>query len=111
MTSDNDNPYRSPDSTSAAQEFEPGKPLGCLATLFVANVIGCGVAVIVGEALSFFVLLPPMNRWFSMNGEFDSLIVIGMPMWAGGVSLITVTILAQRCLVSSLPASPFRSDW
>ncbi|WP_182865596.1 hypothetical protein [Stieleria mannarensis] len=92
MTNSEKNPYRSPKSPSSTEELEPAKPLGCLATLFLANVIGIGIAVIVGETLTFFVLLPPMNRWFSMNGEFDGLILIGMPMWASGFSLITATI-------------------
>jgi O-antigen/teichoic acid export membrane protein len=87
------NPYRNFKSDLSPQVSEENQSLGCLATLFFADVIGVGVAVIVGEALAFFALMPPMNRWLSMNGEFDGLLLIGMPIWAGGFSLIASTVL------------------
>jgi len=38
MTNDEKNPYLSPKSTSSPEEMKQAKPLGCLATLFLANV-------------------------------------------------------------------------
>lgn len=93
MNSEN-NPYLSPFSVSSEQAgSQPIRPLSRSATLFLANVIVVGAAVIVGEILCFLVLLPPMNRWFGTTGEFDILILIGMPIWAGGVGLIAANIL------------------
>ncbi len=89
MTDNQINPYRGTNSDLSEQD----QPLGRLATLCFANVIGVGAALIVGEALALIALMPPMNRWLGMNGEFDGLLLIGMPIWAGGFSLIASTVL------------------
>ena len=86
------NPYSSTTSATEQQGTGSCKSLGRLATLFTSTIIICSVAIITGETLAVIVLLPPMNGWFSMNGEFDGLILIGMPMWAAGYGFVTAIV-------------------
>ncbi|KAA5539207.1 hypothetical protein FYK55_25130 [Roseiconus nitratireducens] len=91
MTTPRESPYRPPAELS---ELDPAeKRLGRFGTVLSALLINGGTAVLVGEVLAIAVLIPPLNRWFGMTGEFDGLIVIGMPIWAGGFSLLTGLVL------------------
>lgn len=57
-----------------------GRGMAALVGFFV-----CGfAAAVVGEALSLVVLIPPLSHWTHFDGEFDPLILIGMPPMAGG---------------------------
>lgn len=87
------NPYRFDSSTTDASQETTAAPRGRLATLLRTILIGCVSAVVVGEIMSVTVLIPPLNGWFSMDGEFDGLILIGMPIWAGGFSLLSSFVL------------------
>lgn len=57
-----------------------GRGMAALVGFFV-----CGfAAAVVGEALSLVVLIPPLSHWTHLDGEFDPLILIGMPPMTGG---------------------------
>ena len=86
------NPYQSSKPTDESSGDLVAN-LGRFVTLCAAILICVATAVVVGEVLSVLVLFPPMNRWFHMTGEFDGLILIGMPMWVGGFSLICGIVL------------------
>jgi hypothetical protein len=62
-----------------------GKPLATLVAVFTCAF----VAVVAGEVLSVIALLPPLNHWLDLDDEFSGLILIAMPMLAGGCGAVT----------------------
>jgi NAD/NADP transhydrogenase beta subunit len=116
------NPYEATSSSQDVQDSEPnandslGRLLASLVGFFVCS---CG-AVVVGEVLSFIALIPPINKLTHLDGEFDGLILIGMPMLAGGCGAlagITLGVFHRNrfarlfaSIVGSLPAMFFYSQ-
>ncbi|WP_442511879.1 hypothetical protein SH528x_003625 [Novipirellula sp. SH528] len=84
--------------------------MASLVGLFVGTI----AAVVVGEILSLIALFPPLSHWLNLDGEFSGLILIGMPMFAGGCGALAGLVLGlmyrRACchlvsvVVGSLPA-------
>lgn len=70
--------------SSAPTSTSLGKPRATLVGVFVATLS----AAVFGEVLSIVALIPPLNHWLDIDGEFAGLIVIGMPMLAGGCGAV-----------------------
>lgn len=95
------NPYEATKSQQDVPDSEPdvndsfGRPLASLVGFFVCG----GGAVVIGEVLSLIALLPPINKLTHLDGQFHGLILIGMPMLAGGCGAlagITLGILHRN---------------
>lgn len=114
----NKNPYEpsaiTPQVETAARPSTAiGKPMATLVAVFACSLI----AVVAGEILSVIALLPPLNHWLDLDGEFSGLILIGMPMLAGGCGALAGFVLGllypnwwprpASAVVASLPAITF----
>lgn len=113
MNPDPINPYEPatiPTGTRSPVSRSLNRPLTALVGVFA-----CGaVSVVAGELLSLIALFPPMNHWTNLDGEFDGLILVGMPMLAGGCGALAGLSLGMLYprrygrlvsgLIGSLPA-------
>lgn len=90
-----------------------GKPRATLVGVFVVTLS----AVVVGEVLSLVALIPPLSHWLDLDGEFGALILIAMPVLAGGCGALAGLVLGlfypstwsrlASAIAGSLPAMLF----
>jgi hypothetical protein len=110
------NPYEAiasePDKRSA-ERSTLGKPLAALFGVFAC----AAASAVVGEVLSLVGLFPPVSGWIDFDNEFAGLILVGMPMLAGGAGALAGLVLGLlyprffcrlvSIIIGSLPAVLF----
>lgn len=94
-TDDSNAPHNPYATTARGMNVPPA--VNDLNPLPMATGVACAVAVFYGAffaaviavGLSIFILMPPMNHWFDLDGEFDGLIIFLMPPLAAGCSVFS----------------------